>query len=97
MYYRKIEKARKILGLDKKATLEDIKKAYRELVKKNHPDRHLGEDKATYVKKMVQINQAYSLIMDYVRQFEISFEKDTVEQYDPEKAIRRFKGDWLVK
>lgn len=97
MYYRKIDKARKILGLDQKATLEEIRKTYRNLVKKNHPDSHFGEDKAAYERKTAQINRAYKLIMDYVSQFEISFEKDTVEQYDPERATKRFKDDWLVK
>jgi len=95
MYYSKIEKARRILGLGKKATLGEIKKAYRDLVKKNHPDRHSEEDKAIYDRKIARINQAYEELMAYVAQFEISFEKDIVEQYDPEKPIRRFKGDWL--
>jgi DnaJ-class molecular chaperone len=68
-----------MLGLGQKAALEDIKKVYRDLTKKNHPDRHSGEDKTVYERKMVQINEAYKLIMDYAGQFEISFEKDTVE------------------
>lgn len=95
MYFDTIDRARKILGLDKKVTLDQIKKAYRDLVKKNHPDIHPGENKAIYERKITQINWAYRCIMDYIRQFEISFEKDIVEQYDPEKANRRFKDDWL--
>ena len=97
MYYRKIDKARKILGLDEKATLEQIKKAYRNLVANNHPDKYSEKDKTTYERKMTRINQAYKDIMEYVAQFEISFEKDTVEQYDPERAFRRFKDYWLEK
>ena len=97
MYFEKINRARKTLGLGEKATLEEIKKVYRDLVKKNHPDRHSGKERAFYERKMSQINQAYKYIMDYVRQFEISFEKDAVEQYDPERAMRRFKDDWISR
>ena len=32
-----------ILGVDKKASQDDIKKAYRNLVKKYHPDLHPGD------------------------------------------------------
>jgi len=95
LYFEVIDKARKTLGLGKKATIDEIKKAYRELAKENHPDRYKEKDRAFYEKKMSEINSAYETIMDYVRKFEISFEKEIVEQYDPEKPIKRFKDDWL--
>lgn len=34
-----------ILGVDKKASQEQIRKAYRKLAAKNHPDRGGSEDK----------------------------------------------------
>ena len=36
----------KILGVEKNATADDIKKAYRTLVKKYHPDLHPGDNAA---------------------------------------------------
>lgn len=36
----------KILEIDKKATPAEVKKAYRTLAKKNHPDKNLGDKKA---------------------------------------------------
>ena len=49
-----------VLGVDPNATEEDIKKAYRALVKQYHPDLHPGDEAAA--KKMSEINEAYELI-----------------------------------
>ena len=51
-----------VLGLDKGATMDEIKKAYRKLSMKYHPDkvRHLGEEFRTIAEqKMKEINAAY--------------------------------------
>ncbi len=49
-----------VLGVDPNAAEEDIKKAYRALVKQYHPDLHPGDEAAA--KKMSEINEAYELI-----------------------------------
>jgi curved DNA-binding protein len=43
----------KILEIDKKATPAEVKKAYRALAKKNHPDKNLGDKKAEERFKLV--------------------------------------------
>ena len=48
----------KILGVSKTATEEEIKKAYRELAKKWHPDRNNGLETDTFKK----INEAYDVL-----------------------------------
>jgi len=54
-----------ILGISKNSSDEDVKKAYKELVSKYHPDRveHLGEDfKKIAHEKFVEIKNAYEEI-----------------------------------
>jgi curved DNA-binding protein len=52
----------KILGLNKNATDEDIKKAYRKLARKHHPDLN-PKDKEAH-KKFQQINEANEVLSD---------------------------------
>ena len=50
----------KVLGLAPDASDEEVKKAYRELAKKYHPDLHPGDEEAA--KRMNEINTAYDQI-----------------------------------
>ncbi len=50
-----------ILGVDKKATPDEIKKAYRKLVRKYHPDVNKAPDAA---EKSAAINVAYEVLQD---------------------------------
>ncbi len=54
--------AYKILGLAVTATIQEVKKKYRELVLKWHPDRN-RTNKIQAEKELVKINQAYETIM----------------------------------
>lgn len=51
-----------ILGLNKDATIEDIKRAYRKLALKYHPDRNSSDSNAE--KKFKEINEAYQVLGD---------------------------------
>lgn len=51
-----------VLGVSRDASEEDIKKAYRKLAKKYHPDLNPGDEEAA--KKMKEINAAYDQIQN---------------------------------
>ena len=47
----------KVLGVDKNASKDDIKKAFRRLAHKYHPDKKGGDEK-----KFKEINEAYQVL-----------------------------------
>ncbi len=51
-----------ILGVNKNATEQEIKKAYRKLAQKYHPDKHKGDKSAEA--KFKEINEAYEVLSD---------------------------------
>lgn len=65
--YNKLSNAYKILELSPDASDDDVKKAYRNMAKKHHPDlvSHLGEDvRKSAEQKLQEINTAYDLIKE---------------------------------
>ncbi|MCF6350309.1 MAG: TerB family tellurite resistance protein [Flavobacteriaceae bacterium] len=65
MFYDVTLNAYKILEIDKNATDIEVKKAYRKMVKKHHPDKlkHLGEEHIKgATEKFRQIQEAYETI-----------------------------------
>src|SRR2546423_5340989 len=52
----------KTLGVDKKATADEIKKAYRKLARQYHPDRNPDDKKAE--ERFKEVSQAYDVLGD---------------------------------
>src|SRR5438132_6105035 len=53
-----------VLGLKKGASDDDIKKAYRKLAMKHHPDRNQGDDAKKSEDKFKEAKEAYEMLSD---------------------------------
>jgi molecular chaperone DnaJ len=53
-----------VLGVPKNATDDDIKKAYRKLAMKHHPDRNQGEEAKKAEEKFKEAKEAYEMLSD---------------------------------
>ena len=54
----------KTLGVDKKASQEEVKKAFRNLARQYHPDRKKAPDKAAAEEKFKELSEAYEVLGD---------------------------------
>lgn len=67
-----------VLGLNDGATEKEIKKAYRRLSKKYHPDVNPSE---SAVEKFIEIDRAYDYLLNTPRETVSSFQKSTHSTY----------------
>jgi len=51
-----------VMGVDRNATDQDLKSAYRKLAKKYHPDLNSGDEEAA--EKLKEVNEAFSILSD---------------------------------
>ena len=77
----------KILGIDKKASQEDIKKAYRKLARKYHPDLHPDDKEAN--KQFQLVNEANEALSDPEKRKKYDEYGENWKQADQFEAQRR--------
>ena len=75
----------KTLGVDKKATQDEIKKAYRKLARQYHPDTN---KEAGAEERFKQISEAYRVLSD-------AGQRQLVDDYLEQRSYRRasFRGE----
>eukprot|EP00817_Percolomonadidae_sp_ATCC50343_P001544 CAMPEP_0117420520 /NCGR_PEP_ID=MMETSP0758-20121206/1836_1 /TAXON_ID=63605 /ORGANISM="Percolomonas cosmopolitus, Strain AE-1 (ATCC 50343)" /LENGTH=497 /DNA_ID=CAMNT_0005202175 /DNA_START=842 /DNA_END=2331 /DNA_ORIENTATION=+ len=61
----------KILDIKKDASAREIKKAYRKMAAKYHPDRHMDDEegRAEAEKKLIDVNEAYDILSDEQKKY----------------------------
>ncbi len=64
-----LKEAREILELGTTASRQEIKKAYRRLARRWHPDRAPAGQEAAFRARMQEINAAYQRVRDFVENY----------------------------
>ncbi|PIS29828.1 molecular chaperone DnaJ [Candidatus Saganbacteria bacterium CG08_land_8_20_14_0_20_45_16] len=90
-----LKNACQVLELGETATLDEIKRSYRALSRKWHPDRCQEKDKQACHEKMKEINRAYEIIMKYLENYHYSFDQENGDQENKLESFwrERFGGD----
>ncbi len=81
MKYDDITEAMEILGLPSMITKDDLKRRYRDLARRYHPDRKSGD-----AVKMEQINRAYELLSDYMDGFRYALDEEEFRRRYPQST-----------
>jgi DnaJ-class molecular chaperone len=94
--YQEIDDARRLLGLPERASMREIKAAYRRLLGQWHPDRCAG-DEARCAEMTRRLIAAHEVLIAYCRGYRYSFTKEEVSSYgsDEDWWLRRFGNDPL--
>jgi molecular chaperone DnaJ len=79
-----------ILGVAKNASDEDIKKAYRKLAMKHHPDRNQGDDAKKAEEKFKEAKEAYEMLSDAKKR--AAYDQYGHAGVDPNMGAGGFRG-----
>lgn len=83
-----------ILGVDRKASQDEIKKAYRKLAMKHHPDRNPDDKEAE--EKFKEVNEAYQVLSDAEKRSRYDRFGTSYSQWQQRGAPGNFNwGDWF--
>ncbi len=97
--FEEIDKARKLLELEKTTSMQEIKNKYREMSMRYHPDRHNNSSKKKeYEEKIKEINNSYEILISYCIKYPISFEASKTREVEEgeyvKQHLKRFYDGW---
>lgn len=79
-----------VLGVQKNATDDDLKKAYRKIAKENHPDLHPGDKECEA--RFKEANEAYAVLSDSDKRSK--YDQFGHAAFDPSMGGTGFNGDF---
>ena len=85
--HSRINEAKKLLGLEEKASLDEIKERYQQFAQKNHPDKH-QEGQSNQPEEFEKTTKAYKLLADCYQGESISFENNKQKDFIIVEIIR---------
>ena len=95
---QKINEARLFLELEEKASILEIKEAYRKLSLKYHPDKCKKKDKKKCEEKFKHINDANRILIKYCLDYKFSFKegkkRETKKEEKNKEHMKRFYDGW---
>lgn len=99
MNFKRIDEARKILGLGEEASIEEVKEAFRCLSLQYHPDRCKDKDKKHCEAMYKKITHARDVIIGYFESYRYSFKEKDVKKNTMSKEeyehLKRFYDGWF--
>ena len=92
--HAEVDQARRFLGLPEYATMDEIKKAYREVALRYHPDK-CPEAQVEFCKEQMQrLNQAYQILLDFCANYRYWFGQQAEEEDRARTLQEQFYSDW---
>lgn len=76
-----------VLGVSENADVSEIKKKYRKLAMKYHPDRNSGDENAT--KKFREVTEAYEILWDEKKREEYDCRRKNIQSQRKNKNKKR--------
>jgi len=87
----------KVLGVNKKATALEIRKAYRQKAKDTHPDKNIDIDPDIASERFRNVADAYEILSDEAarRQYDRDGNTRNMNQNQNRKSNQRANNDWF--
>lgn len=78
--FERIIKAKTLLGLGERATLQEVKIRYKTLMAQWHPDKHPNQQEQAH-EMSVMINESYAIILEYINHYEYAFDESYLKAH----------------